>query len=183
MTSSHKQIELQDRAREALRNWVSQANALFAQDYGAQMACPRIAFDLRGRGAGLAVYQPRKHMNQPDLIRLNPALLENHPEEMIEETIPHELAHIVAHRLFGPRIKPHGREWRAVMSAFGKSPDVQHSMPVEPSRRLRRYKYSCACPSGVELTSIRHKRARRGTRYLCRKCGQHLRWSGEEMFA
>lgn len=171
--------ELQARTHAALRHWLARANELFAQEAGADFPCPRLAFDLRGRGAGMAVYQPRKRMAEPDLIRLNLRLLQEHPQEMIEETIPHELAHIVAHRLFGARIKPHGPQWRAVMLAFGKTPEVQHRMPVEPSRRLRRYRYFCACPAGVELTSIRHKRARRGAAYLCRKCGQRLRWNGE----
>ncbi len=180
MNPAANQTELQQQAQQALRQWVERANVLFVQDYGATLDCPRLAFDLRGRGAGLAVFQPRKSMAEPDLIRLNPVLLEAHPQEMLKETLPHELAHIVAHRLFGPRIKPHGHEWRTVMSAFGKSPEVQHAMPVEPSRKLRRFLYHCACPSGVELTTIRHKRARRGTGYLCRKCGQRLRWSGQE---
>lgn len=172
--------EHQQRARQSLQAWVRHANQLFAQEYGVKLDCPRLAFDLRGRTAGLAVYQPRKNRHKPDLIRLNADLLEKHTDEMVEETLPHEWAHIVAHRLFGPRIKPHGPEWRAVMSAFGKSPDVQHRMQVEPSRQLRRFHYHCACPEGVELTSIRHKRAQRGTGYMCRKCGQRLGWSGKE---
>ena len=180
MMPTTNQQQLQQRAQETLQQWVVRANAVFAKDYGKTLDCPRLAFDLRGRGAGLAVYQPRKFMAEPDLIRLNPTLLEQHPDEMLDETIPHEWAHIVAHRLFGPRIKPHGQEWRAVMAAFGKTPEVQHRMDVEPSRKLRRFKYHCACPDGVELTSIRHKRARRGTGYLCRKCGQRLRWAGPE---
>ena len=172
--------DIQQRARQELSAWVERANALFSEEFGARITSPELAFDLRGRGAGLAVFQARKRRAEPDLIRINPTLLEQHPQEMLEETIPHELAHIVAHRLFGPRIKPHGREWRLVMSAFGKSPEVQHRMQVEPSRRLRRYTYNCACPVGVELTSIRHRRARRGTAYLCRKCGERLRWADKE---
>lgn len=181
MNASSQTGDLQQQAYAALQTWVARANALFADDYGARFDCPQLAFDLRGRVAGLAVYASRKRSAEQDLIRLNPVLLERHPTEMIEDTIPHELAHLVAHRMFGPRIKPHGREWRAVMAAFGKAPEVAHRMQVEPSRQLRRFLYHCNCPSGVELTSIRHKRARRGTGYRCRKCGQRLRWSGEEV--
>lgn len=171
---------LEARAQRALLEWVARANKLFEAVHGVHILCPRLAFDLRGRSAGLAIFQPRKRRREPDLIRLNYQLLQEHPREMIEETIPHELAHIVANRLFGSRIKPHGNEWRGVMQAFGKSPDVQHSMAVEPSRRLRRFQYHCGCPTGVQLTSIRHKRVRRGAAYLCRKCGQRLRWAGYE---
>lgn len=171
--------DLEQRAQQTLHQWVARANRLFEPPRRAQIPCPRLSFNLRGRSAGMAVYQPRKRRAEPDLIRINAGLLQEHPDEMLEETIPHEVAHIVAHRLFGPRIKPHGAEWRAVMAAFGKSPEVQHRMEVEPSRRLRRYRYHCACPAGVELTSIRHNRARRGTGYVCRKCGQRLRWSGD----
>lgn len=171
---------LEARAQEALDDWVARANELFQPVHGVRILCPRLVFDLRGRGAGLAVYQSRKRRGEPGLIRLNGQLLQEHPQEMINETIPHELAHIAAHRLFGSRIKPHGVEWRAVMAAFGKSPDVSHQMAAQPTRRLRRYHYYCGCRQGAELTSIRHKRAQRGAAYLCRKCDQRLRWSGQE---
>lgn len=171
---------LEARAQQALEDWVARANELFYPTHGVRILCPRLMYDLRGRGAGLAVYQPRTHRREPDLIRLNGQLLKEHPQEMISETIPHELAHIVAHRLFGTRIKPHGAEWRAVMAAFGKAPDVSHQMAAQPSRRLRRYHYQCGCPRGAQLTSIRHNRVQRGAAYLCRKCGQRLRWSGQQ---
>ena len=169
--------ELQRQARITLAAWVDRANALFDAPGRGGFAIPTLRFDLRGRAAGLAVFSRRRR--SPDLIRINPDLLRRYPREMLDETLPHEFAHVVAHRLYGATIKPHGAEWRGVMAAFGKSPDVCHNMAAEPTRRLRRYRYRCACPQGVELTSIRHRRAQQGAGYVCRRCGEQLRYSGE----
>jgi SprT protein len=167
---------LQARIEDAVRDWVAYAHAHLG--FGRRpLPVPEVRLDLRGRGAGLAVISPRKR--QPDLIRLNATLLREHPREMIEETVPHEVAHVVAYRLFGRRIKPHGREWQDVMRAFGKDPSVSHCMPAEPTRRLRRFAYRCGCESPVELTSIRHRRVQQGAVYRCRRCGERLIFSGE----
>lgn len=160
-----------DRAHMAIARWIDHAGRLFA----VPITQPQVRCDLRGRTAGLTIY-PRKHdHHEPTIIRLNAELLERHPREMLEQTIPHEVAHVVANHLYGPRIRPHGPEWRSIMQAFGVTPDVRHNMHAEPTRRLRRHHYLCGCPDGVELTAIRHNRAQRGTVYRCRRCGETLR--------
>lgn len=161
-----------ERARREVARWAALARRLYPR---LRLPEPEVRFDLRGQGAGQARIQPRGSRRRPDIIRLNPALLAGHPREMLEETVPHEIAHLVVARRHGRRVAPHGPEWRAVMADFGVPARACHTLPAEPSRRLRRYRYRCACPEGVELTSIRHNRARRGTRYLCRRCGETLR--------
>lgn len=168
--------DLRDRARAEVTHWIAAAQELFP---GLRLPEPRIRFDLKGLGAGQAQTQPWRWRRHPDVIRLNPELLQRHPQEMLEETIPHEVAHLVVSRRFGRRAAPHGPEWREVMAAFGVPARPCHTMPAEPTRRLRRYRYHCACPEGVEMSSIRHNRARRGTRYVCRRCGETLRWENE----
>jgi SprT protein len=97
--------------------------------------------------------------------------------------VPHETAHLVVFRLFGPGMQPHGREWRAIMGLFGAEPTRCHDYDVDglQARQLRRYHYRCACRSH-QVTSIRHNRIMRGQTYLCRRCGGVLQWmaSGTE---
>jgi SprT protein len=131
-----------------------------------------IRFDLRGQTAGQAIV-PRK--GKP-VIRYNSQLLQENGEGFIRRTVPHETAHIAAHFLHGPRIRPHGEEWRALMALYGADPSRCHSYDTSRStaRRLSRYRYRCGCREH-ELTSIRHNRVLKGMRYLCRACGEPLR--------
>lgn len=132
-----------------------------------QDALPRLRFDLRGRCAGQAL--PRSWT-----IRLNAGLLQRYGEDFIEQTVPHELAHLVAYAHFGEGIRPHGAEWRELMRLLGRRPDVCHQFEVSPARRVRRHAYHCDCASH-QLSSIRHRRIQQGMNYQCRRCGQALR--------
>ncbi len=132
----------------------------------------RITFDLRGRSAGML----RLPRSGAAVIRYNAQLLTENDPQFIAQTIPHEVAHLVAMTLHGRGIRPHGAEWKAVMEAFGAAPERCHQFDVSrPSRRrLRRFTYQCNCREH-QLSSIRHNRAQRGTRYLCRHCKTSLR--------
>jgi SprT protein len=161
---------LQSQARARVAYWIGRARALTG--LGAhRLPTPAVRFDLRGRTAGQAVFaaDPRDWH-----IRLNASLLATHPRAMLAETVPHEVAHVVIHRLYGRKVKPHGAEWRALMAAFGVPATACHTLPAEPVRRLKRYRYRCGCAEPAWLTSIRHRRARAGTLYYCRRCGEKL---------
>ncbi|MCB2263172.1 MAG: SprT-like domain-containing protein [Candidatus Thiosymbion ectosymbiont of Robbea hypermnestra] len=145
--------------------------ALAARHFGAALATPKVRFDLRGKNAG----QARVTNQDGYLIRYNAQLLERHPRAFLAQTVPHETAHLVAYSLFGPRISPHGRQWRTVMAIFGAPPERCHDYDIDglQTRHLRRYDYRCACRTH-RLTSIRHNRVRSGQTYRCRQCGQPL---------
>ena len=57
---------------------------------------PVISFDLRGQAAGQANYRENK-------IRFNRHLLEKYTAEFVDQTVPHEFAHLVAYQKFGRR--------------------------------------------------------------------------------
>lgn len=160
---------------EKLRCKASQLTAKLmlsaARHFGTKLAQPEIRFDLRGKSAG----QVRTENGRRCTIRYNSSLLERHPEEFLARTVPHETAHVVAFNLFGPRVQPHGLEWRAIMGLFGASPERCHSYDVQglQTRQLRRYQYRCDCRTH-ELTSIRHNRVKSGQVYHCRQCGRPL---------
>ena len=130
---------------------------------------PSVSFDLGGQSAGQANYRTNR-------IRLNRQLLEKYTTEFVVQTVPHEFAHLVAHKKFGRRIKPHGHEWRSVMIALGAKPSRTHNFAVSPTRKLRRYMFQCNCHDKKhELTSIRYNRIRRGVIYYCPACKRPLR--------
>lgn len=163
--------DLQTQAVELTEYWIRRARELTGAS-ARRLPIPEVAFDLRGRSAGQAVFARRSREAR---IRINAGLLASHPREMLDDTVPHEVAHVVVFRLYGRKAKPHGEEWKALMRAFGVDPAPCHTLPTEPTRQLKRFRYRCDCDEPVWLTSIRHRRAQRGTDYLCRRCGRKLR--------
>ena len=146
-----------------------QAEAFFKQRF----ARPEISFKLRGQKAGVA------HLTE-NLLRFNPKLYAENREHFLRQTVAHEVAHLVAHQMFGGRIQPHGEEWQLIMrGVYELPPNRCHNYAVQ-RRVVTRYIYRCPCPEGdFPFTAQRHKLVRQGRRYLCRRCREILVYSGE----
>jgi len=103
------------------------------------------------------------------IVRLNPALLEVSPNWLIE-TLCHEVAHVAAFRLHGPKIRPHGREWAALMTAAGfkaQARVLERSTPEairQRSQPRRLYLHRC------RVCQARRVARRPVRRWLCRRC-------------
>ena len=134
---------------------------------------PRILLNLRGETAGQA-------WPERNLLRLNLVLLRENREHYIKHTVGHEVAHLIAHKLFGSRIRPHGREWQFIMEEVFSLP-ARRTHNYDTSRSTRRpFLYSCQCKGKqIALTQIRHGRAMKGTVYLCTSCREPLKYLGE----
>ncbi|WP_275097116.1 SprT-like domain-containing protein [Sedimenticola hydrogenitrophicus] len=163
---------LQREVEALTQQLLTSAGAYFRQDPGQVV----VKFDLTGKAAGMALFP---HRATP-VIRYNALLLVENRADFLKRTVPHEVAHIVARRLFGHRIKPHGAEWRRVMRLFGAEASRCHNYDVSRAirRRLQRFAYRCDCRSH-ELSSIRHNRVLQGQTYLCVNCKQPLVQSRE----
>jgi SprT protein len=61
------------------------------------------------------------------LITINPVYFLSNLTDMIEETVPHEVSHIIAGNSYGVDIKPHGKEWKEVIISLGKEPIICHT--------------------------------------------------------
>ena len=170
--SLHHVQPVNDSQKQQILNATSrclqQACQLFELDY---QTIP-VSFDLRGRAAGM--YQVRMGKQR---IRYNPWIFSSHYDANLTETVPHEVAHHVADRLFGLRsIRPHGKEWKTIMRALGAEPRVTADFDLTgvPVRRQRRHSYACSCRE-YQLTTSRHNKVcRYQARYHCRLCGTEL---------
>jgi SprT protein len=136
---------------------------------------PGLAYFEHRLDAGRAL--PPEDRRGGGVIELNRVYLRSHFRDMLEQTLPHELAHLVVMHLHPRRrVRPHGPQWQAVMRDwFGVEPERTHRFDVEdvPARRQRRWRWRCDCREH-DLSTVRHNRALRGTRYLCRECRQPL---------
>jgi len=106
-------------------------------------------------------------------------LAENHFQRKFPiPTISYELAHLIVYQVFG-RVKPHGKEWQAVMTQLFNLPaDTCHQFDVE-SVQGKMFAYQCECQTHY-LTIRRHNRIQRDKiAYLCRKCQGKLVFHSE----
>ena len=141
--------------------------------FGRRFPRPRVTLDLKGQRAGVA-YLAR------NLLRFNGQMYQDHTEDFLQQTVPHEAAHLIADAVFGPRIRPHGPEWQGIMTElFGLPAKRCHDYPVQ-TRRVTRYLYQCGCPAPIPFTAQRHAWVARGRRYQCRRCGDMLRFTGQQ---
>jgi len=108
---------------------------------------------------------------QAGKVRLNAALLDE-PEELLREVACHEAAHVAVYLLHGNAVRPHGREWKELMTAAGFAPRVRMS-PTLLSHKFQRavrqrsvYRHHCPVCGASRL-------ARRPVhRWRCRACRQ-----------
>ena len=130
------------------------AEAFFKQRF----ARPQISFKLRGQKAGVA------HLTENKL-RFNPQLYRDNREDFLRQTVAHEVAHLIAHQLFGPRIQPHGEEWQLIMRGDYELPaDRCHSYEVQ-RRKVSRFIYRRSRPEGeFPFSAPRHALGAEGRR-------------------
>ena len=92
------------------------------------------------------------------------------PPEIQDEVICHEAAHYVVFAHYGPRVRPHGPEWQALMEAAGVPARVRIQLPPRAPRialrRSRRIAYEHRCP----VCHASWVAWRRMTRWRCRDC-------------
>lgn len=142
-----------------------------------------ITFNLKGRCAGMYRIKQRKgrFFSQAQReIRYNPFIFAKYFTDNYETTVPHEVAHYVTDMLYGLKnIKPHGREWQAVMAAFNADASVtaDYDLAGIPLKQQTLFSYRCDCREH-QLTSIRHNKVKkRRYRYYCTHCKQMLHFS------
>ncbi|WP_421134749.1 SprT family zinc-dependent metalloprotease [Alteromonas sp. A079] len=127
---------------------------------------PALTFRRSGKNAGTAFLQQNR-------INLHPTLFKENAEAFIRTVIPHEISHLLVWTLYG-RVKPHGKEWQAVMqNVFNLHPSTTHRFDVS-SVTTAGYAYHCECNTH-NLTTRRHNKILRGTEYRCRACGITLK--------
>lgn len=111
-------------------------------------------------------------------IDLNSYFVETGLDHILNNTIPHELAHIVQKVLYPRAKQAHGPEWKRIMRhVFNVEPSTYHSMDVAGlyesgvirTRKKNRHVYTCECTEHL-ITKQRHNKVLNGHRYSCRQC-------------
>lgn len=126
---------------------------------------PTIEYRQMGRTAGRATYS-RWH------IAINPDFCYNgHLDSMIDQTLPHEIAHLISYEVYGPVLgRGHGRCWKSVMIRLGLRPDRCHNYSLEGVKTRTRRTETATCPTCGEqlmITPYRVRQIQSGAKIFC----------------
>jgi predicted SprT family Zn-dependent metalloprotease len=112
-----------------------------------------------GRAAGKASISPDRKLS----LTFSKECADNNLEEMLNDTVPHEVAHLVVYHnkynvgLYGWRkIMGHGPEWRLICLALGGTAQRCHNMEVTKARRVTRFVYNLPDGSTAKITKKYH---------------------------
>jgi SprT protein len=147
---------------------------LLQEKLSVTLELPTIIFRQLGRRAGCATYSKNK-------IELNSDFFNNgHADDMINQTLPHEIAHLVASVKYGEMGRGHGYWWKHVMGLLGLTPNRCHCYSMEnvKTKNPPKFVYRCGCRSEIFFTKIRHNRHQSGRHYFCKMCGKQLQFVG-----
>jgi SprT protein len=172
-------LELRRQVNKVIVDLMILAEKTFGSDKVNRM--PFVVYDTQGRTAGWSRFNSETGDGELDI---NPILFNENVERVLNQTIPHELAHFVAKMVFGRGIKPHGYEWKRVMRLFGKKPTRCHNMDTTTVQSLRkksqRTLVTCKCPTCGGLLILSQAKATKmlkGTTYRHKACGGRVDYS------
>lgn len=156
--------------------------------YNTTIKFPTVRYDLRGTTAGWAHYSTWS-------VNFNAVLMVENFESFLENTVPHEIAHLItdqvypeAHKRGAPTMtrngvfrrgkrSPHGAEWQSVMRVLGCEPRRTHDYDTSNARIRERksYTYKCnGCGAEMQLGPKRHAREQSSPgSYWHSSCGRY----------
>lgn len=120
-------------------------------------------------------------------IRLSSPLWSRATKAEQNNTVAHEVCHIVAVHLYGFGAKGHGADWQLCMMRAGYEPNRCHNVDRTGLKRQNtrtRVRLYCGCPDGILISKALWTRSinngewdgnGNNTRRCCRRCRQNLR--------
>lgn len=164
--------ELQKKVETMVLDCMSKVQRIYGQEKVGEV--PKIIFSKKGRSAGSVSYNS---ISGESFININPILLNENVDYIINQTVPHEVAHIIAFSIFGVGIKPHGYEWKRIMWLLNKDPNRCHTLSTQTIKAMRKsterkkHVYTCnSCEKDYIVSSVIHNRIVQGKRYCCPTC-------------
>lgn len=98
-------------------------------------------------------------------VRLNPLFCQQHPEDILNNTIPHEIAHIVCFALKCD--DGHGKNWKSIAKKLGCNGERTHSMNIIDPKKV--YYYAVFATGKVDIGVVRYNQVMIGKKtYSCK---------------
>jgi predicted SprT family Zn-dependent metalloprotease len=131
---------------------------------------PKITFNLKGRVAGWAGCKFCRITRQARdfTLRFNSDIIQGkHFDDMMELTIPHEVAHLVCYARPDLGSK-HNPGWKRVCMALGGNGSRTHSYETAPGRG-NGFTYRASCGTEITVSSIIHRKIQAGQGRVLKK--------------
>ena len=129
-----------------------------------------VEFTHKGTVAGRAFYDGYMKVS------FNEVLAKENPVTF-NDTVLHEVAHLVVRKLYGPFAKGHGREFKYVLLTMGGNGQRCHSYDVSSVKVTRKkVRYVCKCSCQEHMVTA--KTITRLAVAYCKKCKSRLTYTG-----
>ena len=168
---------LSEQITQRCRASIEQAQVLFNLPLIPQLS---IECNLKGQSAGKIEFRMHRPSHKPQIrLRFNLQAAELDPEDMLNNTIPHEVAHLVV-KLCPHQFNqaPHGKDWQSICKVLGGDAKTYHKLKLVPARQQKRWHYLDDQGQPHQLSTIRHKRLQKGIIYKVKASGAAIQASG-----
>lgn len=140
---------LRQRVETRVRELLDKSAEIWPQHKAKFQDAPTVRFDVKNRWGGVAISGGSDDWT----VRLNLILCYENEDDFIQQTVGHEVAHLVCHVVHGftkrveengetkiKKIRAHGPEWRDTMVQLGLKPATYHkydTSSIETKKRKR----------------------------------------------
>ena len=134
-----------------------------------------ITMSLSGTSAGCASTK-----NGIYSLRFNPNAYYADQNHFMNNTIPHEVAHLIVYELIRQgrsRDRGHGRDFKRVCRALGGSGERCHTLSLTPARVHRKFSYITDSGRRVELGKVVHEKVQKGQGRRFKDTGEVIRYN------
>ena len=131
-----------------------------------------IDFKVRGRVAGYAKWRRQRNSTVEYSLSFNREAIEKYREDMTNDTIPHEVAHLVC--FIRPELgKNHDRGWKRVCRILGGDDSRTHNYTLSPGKKVNRYTYKVGDHT-FDVSAQMHRKFLNGDVRVHNRTGQRV---------
>ena len=161
----------QSRFRAHVYECIHLAQQIYDVDFGRVT----ITFDLKGQSMGEASAKPHPTKGRSYFLRFNKEAMQKDWDQMVESTIPHEVAHLVAFADPSLKARQHNRAWKLISISLGdrERGASHHTMTLSPGRRILRYVYEVS-GNQLSLSAQQHRNIQKGVAMVCAKTNARI---------
>lgn len=104
-----------------------------------------------------------------EIIYINHDMMAENIDHFKNQTIPHELCHLICYFLDSNE-KPHGNLWKTLMMSLGLTPKIRHTLSSDYIRKTYNFKLNCQCTVHNLSKNMYNKILKNPDNYRCKKC-------------
>ena len=141
---------------QGVRDCLAKARELYPEFTLSDEDLPVVFFNT-GRCAGYARWKRGQWNKMVYNLEFNTKAIEIDWDDSFDDTIPHEVAHIVD-RFINGKSSNHGPRWKRIARSLGCTGNRCHDLPLERSRKMKEMLYVATCGTQIYLSMAMHNK-------------------------